>query len=366
MEYSSFESAIKEVSAKRNSWIIEKLSDKAENDFNKIVNKTTIKYFVKNDVMFLWLILPRTYHTKTLDLYLYILKTIFNKHGLFLSIEKKQLYEAKVIIKEIGTIVNGEKQLFDSTAQILTYKIKERIKKYTSICHYTCLKNAINILNTNSFYCFPLAKYNHEKKFSKDENTNKICFIVSFTSINNNNPKLWDKFADNGKGCKIDYYFKENFFDATVSRAAIDCYDNKGNIDKRYVLFEHSPFTNIGDVFFRKLYLKPRVYKYYKNNANIFIDQNNSSEPYIIIDDIANSLIERVKEFNEIRIAFLLTSTEEVILTNMYNKIVFPFKEDKIERIVVTFGNKVTQNEKKEFKNAIKSKININYINRDN
>ena len=290
----------------------------------------------------------------TLGGMIYLWKRHGKYDGMIIRQELKSFLDRRCIdvqFTEIGNdriaLIAGERHciIVDSNKDLIPFFCGEpstepQAKNLKYVSHYTEASSAIKILTHNIFIAKTLSRYKSEKEFVASENSRRLCFISCFSTNLAPDDMMWERFADQHRGCKLDFIFKNTFADAFPLIAPVKGRDEYG---KQYEISScfHIAEGTIPNVFFTTHYSLAEYTDDLSNKATLQVYDNGSVEDFTIAPYVGRNVSRGFEYQNEVRILLRLNSfyREEI---PFIQKIEIPFSIAQVERIVLTIGKNAT------------------------
>lgn len=245
----------------------------------------------------------------------------------------------------------NERIIVDSNTDLFPFfcgkpSTEHEARALKAVGHYTTSKGAIEILSESKILGKSLSRYKSESIFSLNENTRKRMFITCFTSALNSEESMWQAFADAHKGCKIDFFFKNSFYDAFLCTDPIAAFDADGNEYKVAMRIIDAPGV-LKHVCFTQHFSLVEYTTDLSNKTDFPIMIDGAEKNFTIAPYVGKSIQARFEYQNEARISMYLGAVDCTEIP-FIQKIKIPFTLEEIENIVVTMGSCISDYKKKK------------------
>ena len=310
-------------------------------------------------------------------IYVYENEDIGSLHGMIILRKRHGEFDGMIIKQELKTFLDrrcidvqyneiGERQISFTAVErhcivVDSHKTlvpcfygdpstEPQAKKLKAVSHYTEANKAIKILTNSTFIGKSLSRYNSEGAFVANENSRRLCFISCFSTNLEPEETMWEKFADEHKGCKLDFIFKRTLADAFPLKKAINCEDEQGQPYEISFEFNHVEGT-LPHVFFTSHYSLAQYTADLSNKATLQVFDSGSVEDFTISPYVGRNVSSGFEYQSEVRILLQLNSfyREEI---PFIQKVEIPFETTEIEQIVLTIGKNATSSARRRIEDS--------------
>lgn len=257
--------------------------------------------------------------------------------------EKKNNQIAFTVTNPDGIVVDDGRTLIPLFKSHLDTGVEAAQLK--AVSHYTEIPKAEKILESGLFLAKSLYRYQSEKKFIANENSRKLLFDVCFTKNLENNEKMWECFAKDHRGCKVDFIFKHSLEKAFPSNRTLKCRDD---FQKEYKI---SPTFSLEEdtlpCGYKVRFAFPEYVDSASESVTPMIYEDGRYWPYSVLQHAGRSISPNYKYQDEVRLLISLHSPERVTIP-FIQTIEVPFESSEIEKIVVTVGENASRSAKQK------------------
>lgn len=251
---------------------------------------------------------------------------------------------------EVGKI----KIIVDSNKTVVPFfwgepDTEPQAKGLKAVSHYTEINKAIQILKNHVFWAKSLSRYSSESVFVANENSRRLYFVSCFSADLKSTETMWERFANNHKGCKLNFIFKRTLADAFPLGHIIRGVDIDGNLHKVSFGFNHSEGT-LPHVFFTVHYSLARYTSDLSNKAILQVCDSGQVEDFTISPYVGRSVKDSFEYQNEVRILLQLNSFHRSEIPYI-QKVELPFDPSEMEKIVLTIGKNATDPARQKIEN---------------
>lgn len=231
-------------------------------------------------------------------------------------------------------------------------------QKLKSVSHYTTVKSAVEILSKGIFLAKSLSRYKSERAFVLSENSRRLHFITCFSFNINDKNDMWERFANNYKGCKIDLFFRKSILEAFMLNRPLKCYTSNGKI---YYVAHQAGITDdaldsnhLNVVYFSEYFYRAKYDAEFSNKSNLICYDSSIGITNFTIVGETGSYVQNKYDFqDEARIILMLHSSVRNEIP-FITEVELPFCFDYVDSIVVTLGKSVSPQNEIKLSNLIK------------